>query len=502
MLDNDKLTYSPSRRTGAPSAERQLLTPDRAQKLDLLIHLLTNLKQPLIVCGPEGIGKSTLLKTFEDSHKDIWPICRLQGSAALSFESIIAQLSQFLNLSSSSRHFDMTSLRSFCEKQRVVLMIDDAGELLPGLIGELADFAGSLFGLRLVFAMDHDQFQQKADSDTATADCHVIELPPLNQRQCLHYLQNLSAQPDAQLSYNAITDDLVEALYRQTQGIPGKLLAELPRLGQYQSWRNRKLALWLGIAAILAGTTYLARSILTVEDTAFDKPKEAAQASDANIAVAQEPAKPSPTTQSTVPEQIAGEAPKTTTLLAEPEQPKAMDATPEQPPGPDDESAGTLAPPPPIEAPAEVAASGDSRSGAAPAASVVAPAASEPVAARPAETVPAAPVKPAGGPDAKPKNEDNDLSWIMAQPADNYTVQLMVLSSKSSALRFIKQHPDYRDNLKYYTVNGNGQEKYVLIFGSFLSSADALKRKSTLPEEFSQGLIKRFKHIQKESRQK
>ena len=89
----------------------------------------------------------------------------------------------------------------------------------------------------------------------------------------------------------------------------------------------------------------------------------------------------------------------------------------------------------------------------------------------------------------------------MAQPSGNYTLQIMVLSNKAAADRFLKKYAEYGDSLKYYTIGKNDQEKYVLIYGSFSSLSEAAKQKAAMPAEFNRGLEKRFKFIQKESRQ-
>jgi len=518
MLDNDNLTYRPAMRRptfgDSKQSERALLTTDRAQKLDLLIHLLINLQQSLIVCGPEGIGKTTLINTLQASHKEALPICLLQGASTLSFESVATELSRFLN--PSSAHFDMSSLQAFCTRQKVVLIIDDAGELVPGLIGELIDFADSLTGLRLVFAMNYDEFQHKSGSDHAVESCHFIELPPLNQRQCLEYLQNLSAQPGAVLSFNAINDSLIEELYRKTQGIPGKLLAELPMMEDYQNQQHRKQGLWIGAGLIIVIGGYALKSLLlpetdeltsetvnresqvTVEHTkppvANPEPlipdnkdtepeinsEQSNRSLDAESRV-MEPDIPKITSNGSVSEQNT--APNVTIEPIEPELSTSQsDATQTM------DSALRTSPRVAAEVePAKTTAVAEK-------AKLSEPKSLEhatPPQQEPADTIVSR---------TKTKSDNPDLEWIMAQPATNYTVQIMVLSYKDSVNRFMKKHADYRENLKYYTIGKSGSEKYVLIYGSFQSATDALKRKSTMPDEFSQGIVKRFQFIQRDSR--
>lgn len=261
MLDNDDLTYSYQRRSVNNSPERALITLERSQKLDLLVHLLANLQQSLIVCGPDGIGKTTLLETVRQNRKDLWDIVLLGATPNSSFESLVIELLRGLNLKTASA-FDINALRDACARHKVVLLIDDAGELGPGLLTMLIELADSISGLRLVFAMNHDQFHIKSGTDKVVEECHFIELPPLNRKQCGEYLQNLSAQPGAVLSFNAVTDSLIEQVYRDTHGIPGKILAELPKLAHYQGRKTARTGLWLGIAAIAAGAGYVAFGLL------------------------------------------------------------------------------------------------------------------------------------------------------------------------------------------------------------------------------------------------
>ena len=94
----------------------------------------------------------------------------------------------------------------------------------------------------------------------------------------------------------------------------------------------------------------------------------------------------------------------------------------------------------------------------------------------------------------------NENDWIMAQPAKNYTLQVMTLSTKEAALRFMKKYADYGEALKYYALGKTGQEKFVVIYGSFESAAEARQYKEVMPGEFKKAMEKSFKAVQKESR--
>lgn len=521
MLDNDEFTYSYQKRPkiagGSKPAERALITVDRSQKLDLLIHLLTNLQQSLIVCGPEGIGKTTLLQAFMENHKDTWPICVLPGSAALSFETVVAQLSRFLNLSNSSVNFDLSSLRAFCDKQKVVLIIDDAGELMPGLIGELIDFADSLAGLRLVLAMNNDELQDKAGPDSAIDECHFIELPPLNPRQCLEYLQNLSAQPGSPLSFNAIGDALVEDIYPRTQGVPGKILAELPKFKHYQNRQSRQVGLWLGITAVVAAAGFAVKTFMPAaifDETVSTNVSQPIQVETGPAAVAPqavtEPIAPvsdniAPAAE-LLPDSLLGQD-----LSLTSDMPEAPSAQPVAEPKAERQAA-EITPVPMVEP--DKPATGGTGTPTAPAAMEQQVPEATPVELKSVESRPPAESKseekpaPVALPKSTPPKTGNiesaggDIDWIMTQPAGNYTVQVMVLSSKASVTRFLRKYADYREGLKYYAIGQDGQEKYVIIYGSFPTSIEALNNKSDMPAEFNNGLVKRFNQIQRATRRK
>lgn len=537
MQANDNQSYSYQKPAPNKLAERALITLERTQKLDLLIHLLTNLQQSLVICGPHGIGKTTLLQALQNARADRWHFCHLSGSSALSFESILQQLSRSLNVFGSSIQLDVNALRASCEQQKVVLIIDDAGDLVPGLIGELASFAESLSSLRLVLAMTHDEYHIKSNIDKVLEECHVIELPPLNRKQCLDYLQNLSAHPDMPLSFNGINDTLVDDLYRETHGIPGRILAELPKLTHYQSRKQKKWLFFGGLITVLLGVGFAISAWYDGQNPAI--------AESAALAVTAQPqptatpltatATPEPSplpivvpVVSTLPQATSTPLPAPTVVAvpatSAPTPTVKPTVTPQPTRAPTKAATATPAPiraaiatvaPSPIP---EVAVATIQPSPLVAATTVAAARATPMPTTEPQSAVPVTPspagevVKPESKPeeqmvvDKKPaaaagsdKSAVSDEQWIMAQPGNNFTLQVMTLSSKDSVRRFMKKYAEYGESLKYYSVQKGDQEKFILIYGSFESIAEAKRYKEIMPGDFKQALEKRFRIVQKES---
>ncbi len=199
-------------RRPADSARQALITLERSQKLDLLIHLLTNLQQPLVLCGPEGIGKTTLLDILRAREIASWHICSIKATSQLSFERVQQLLVESAKQANPDlKHYQLPEiLEHFTQnKEKLVVLLDAAGELVPGMITALYQFAAANPVLRFVFVLTPDQLHIKSSSDKVIEDCHFIELPPLTEQQCGEFLQNLSSKPGAAVSFNAISPAMV-----------------------------------------------------------------------------------------------------------------------------------------------------------------------------------------------------------------------------------------------------------------------------------------------------
>lgn len=250
------------------------------QKLELLIHLIANSKQALVVCGPEGTGKSTLLKDLQECNTESWLYCLLQGNADSSFEMIQDQIDKIIKQDKQNRQILASSgIFRLIERQhkKIVLMIDDAGLLAPGLINTILECAAQHPVLRVIFVLTHDDLYVKYKSDIAIDDCHLIEIPPLSEKQCGEFLQYLATNPRSHVALNNISDDMIEAVYRETQGIPGRIIAELPDLEETKQSDN---SLWILVAAV-AGLVTVALGIQWFSATEYNLKSKPTLAADA-----------------------------------------------------------------------------------------------------------------------------------------------------------------------------------------------------------------------------
>jgi DamX protein len=457
-----------------------LITQERTRKLELLIHLLSNIRQPLVVCGPEGIGKTTILKVLQEHQVESWLYCLVQGNADLSFEEIQERMDQAIKQDKSNK--PVQTQRENRHK-KIVLMIDDAGYLVPGLINTIIKYAAAKSFLSVIFVLTHDELYLKYKSDNAVDDCYFIEIPPLSERECGEFLLHLAAQPKKQVPFDAINDDMIESIYRETQGIPGRIIAKLP--GAVADKQNENpLSI---LAGAVAGLIAIALGVQWYSTSEYNK-KAILTPSASTVTRQNEQSVPiSPV----ISEQFAGDVIKhltesgmgtivnhgTRTSQA------ALDQALYNKQRPGDvqyKFPEFLVLTSEIDDSKIVNITGLSLSK------------NQEIVAR-QQTEPAAIEKPAEAADS----QDNGEQWLQTQATDNYTLQIMVLSKEQSAKDVLKKYPLLKDDLRYFKKVVNGKERFVLFYGSFTSFALAKKAKQSLPTEFHNSLAKKMSAIKK-----
>ncbi|MGR9117283.1 MAG: AAA family ATPase [Gammaproteobacteria bacterium] len=504
------------------STVHSLITLERSQKLDLLSHLITNLRQSLIVCGPSGIGKSTLLNVLIERSSPDWHCFYIQGSQQLSFESLLDQLSQWTKQERSELNTqDLTGYlaKLSAKNQKLVLIVDNSGLLVPGLIDALNRFSLGNPALRIIFALTQDELYVKSSSDNTVDDCHFIEIPTLSEKQCGEFLRNLSGKPGAAIAFSAIDDAMIAYLYQETHGIPGRIIAALPHLPEYGHARAAKwLVPVLLISVAIAGLFYWAleedgsgqleqdKSLLyespSIEQVELDPAKtqhdnepeidaatlqndveevgikagaqESSSKTDAAPEISSKQVnekvgtKPESDTDvfalqdtSVVPEENESEKAERETSLSVPQQKGNGEPVPAQS----------------NEQKVETALSDSS----------------EPLTEQNKSVEADKKIEPESN---KPVIEADDRQWLYQQSPKNYTLQLIALSKYQSLVKLMSKHSTLQPQLKFIKTVSNHKEKYILLYGSFANYAAAGHAMQQLPKEFRKSWIRRFKILQ------
>ena len=480
MVEDDTFTYQVKslpreniNKAQTNATVHALISRERTQKLDLLLHLLSNLNQGLAVCGPKGIGKTTLLTLMQERNTELFRYCLIPGNTNVSFEEIHDQLSLALTGRVVPSLSTMLSEIASQHKQ-VVLIVDNAGELVPGLINAIIQYAAANPVLRVIFALTHDELQLKRGSDKVVDDCHIIEIPTLSEKQCGDFLQHLSTKPSLNLSFKAITENMIAHIYRETHGVPGRIIEQLS--GKSRSKKGGGALKWT-FALLAAGVIALFLAIqgqpwLQSINSKVQPPADAEQKAEA---VQLQPQKPESQITLTLP-------PVETVLLLSS---TLLDSTGEKTVQSEDvslakmvEEQSTLA--------SETKAQSEQPINAVPM--------DQQIENKPAELPQQKAIEPVLVQAEKPKIAalKTAVKAESAIPAGKYfTLQLIVLSKQASVNSLLKKYPSLSADIRTVKALANGQEKFVLEYGSYPDAISASKARQSLPAEFHNAMVRK-----------
>ena len=540
-----------------------LISPERAQQFQLLIHLISNRLQPLVLSGPEGIGKTTMLNLLQERKADSWQVCTIEASASLDLERI----QQLLVRSAEKKDTDLQG-RELVEilthydksRQKLVLVIDEAGMLAPGMIGELCKLTESYPVLRIVFALTPDQLHVINSSDKSINDCFFIEFPTLTEKQCGDFLQNLSCKPGAAVKVNAINPEMIENLYRETHGIPGQIVKAFSGNSRFSSPENETSTSSFVLGAILiavvasfvwwngASDTDQGRgssisgneSVETIAAPSFINPGRekietrviiAEQKTTSEQPLTDEAQFAGKTGEGQVKEFVDPESKLVTETIApviaasvEQVQDKAplvkegsektasltnveyKTITPVSEMDLSDEQVTNKA--------ANMNAAGESTIPVATREITVSNVENKSVekdesqqsdnsqtlenklSAQDQNALKAPATKEIEG----TVSSDANVQWVLQQPPTNFTLQLMVLSRLDSLEKVKQEYPMLQQDFRSFKMTKSGKTKYYVLYGSFDSRAETVRTMQALPKELQQAWMRKFSGLQNKIR--
>lgn len=487
-------------------------TPERAERLMLVAHLLRNADLVPYVRGPSGAGKTRFAEQLaamlgeEEVRVALFSARRSDVPAAIC-QSLGVALSDWpRGVLDSPAGSDL------------VVLIDDADALPPE--AEIDLLALQQGGGRLVLLGRGDP-----EALSAQWPLQLIDLPPFTEDQARDFLAYVG-HPDATLLSNAA----LHRLHQQASGQPGPLLAGSPGEQGMVQHEMKAGAPWKwvlgGFIAVLVILVLWQQErinalfapqapVAAAPDEVESAPGSADVAvPDNRIAIPPLPKAPTPEledapVQTAVPPQTAStEVPAVERESVEPEMQFSVSPDPtelvapqmevtqpsdtvEDPMATPSHDATTIAEPQPIIRPQELSRSitetmpvpampmdqPDSGKPADDKAVAVAPA---PAGVKPPEVAPPKPVPAPKTPRAVQTGAAGDIAWLRSRPPGHYTLQLLGARDQGAVDKYIRSH-QLPEKYVVFMRDLGGKPWYSLVHGDYPSRDAALRGRDALP---------------------
>lgn len=259
------------------SASPAFLVPERAQKLDMLMHVQEFSAMIVLITGALGVGKSRLLQAAEQQlsiHHQVISFSATQlNSESLVVEAISEQLGCLPSLA------EVESVLSHMQTQEEMLhvMIDDAQLLEQDALEILLTKSLSSNGWHLTLAGD-EYLKQRLDEMQVNLQqenfYHLVALDAFNEDDCNHLVKDL--YQEAGFSTLPISAKQLHQLYLLSEGNASKLVEYVESDQQQKQKTAGRFPLTHVAALVLVGAALLV-STLYKGDTTYDQEDAIAQ---------------------------------------------------------------------------------------------------------------------------------------------------------------------------------------------------------------------------------
>lgn len=434
-------------------------TDDRQRRLDLVLHLIPNSRQPILLRGPEASGKSFFLNIFRDQASDEWFVCVLETDELM--VSPVDAIEQAANVEFGTEKPIQQRLAAWSEQGKVIVaIVEDAHFLDVNCLNKLYALAENTPCLRLIIS----------SSDNLNGDIEsrsqLIDLEPFTQKQTLDYAKFRINKGNLDFVNVAGIDDVV--LFIETGGLPGRIndVLEQMRLNPantepVQSKNNSWFVMSAFLAAALVAIALTAgfwSDETSVDQQVLDVPKE-------NQTIVEEKnvldveIKPPIQQQSKEPEALINNEKKAAKPFEQSMEEKALIK-------PDAEHSPQV----PLKR-----HSSESRT------------VKETINSELAESKKV--LKVIEPNKVEKEHADEDVSshnkhhkWLLAQKASHFTLQLMGVSKEASAVQFITSKSDVKE-LRYFRHKRQAGAWYTIIYGLYTDRESAEKASRNLPKQ-------------------
>ncbi len=211
----------------AAAGDAYVATPELAQHLDLLHHLIQYSDLLLVVRGARGAGKTALLERLVAAAGEGWRICRIEASAALDEQRILEALCAGFGLREHGGpriELLKSHLEALHRSHQVALVaVDDAHRLPPATLELLLDLASGWEGFKARVLLLYEGHDFPAPGSPVEEIAHVVDLPPLDEAHTASYLRQRLAAAGIEPGESPFTPAVVRSIHKASGGLPGAI---------------------------------------------------------------------------------------------------------------------------------------------------------------------------------------------------------------------------------------------------------------------------------------
>lgn len=266
-MSEQEMKSAGTKQAGREGPPRFFSTPELTQRLDLIRHMTDNSDRILLIRGPDGVGKSTVLQRFGQLAREEWSVCHIEADPMLQPDRFFSLLSDCLGVPGKSLTFDhlMDQLEALQSQGRLAVVVIDDAHLLP------AETLTALFRLHerctagqqallkiLLFATPviEGQFKALQIEPVNLQFIQIFDIPLFSRNQTATFIAFLLGR-DGSLGRSRI-----EQIFQETDGLPGAIEAKLQQSVKPADSAHRPVPVWRSIVADLPGPALVGAGLL------------------------------------------------------------------------------------------------------------------------------------------------------------------------------------------------------------------------------------------------
>ena len=258
-------------------ASPSFLVPDRAQKLDMLMHVQEFSAMIVLITGDTGVGKSRLLQAAEQQLSIHHQVISFSATQMISESMVIDTLSEQLGCLPSLAEIESVLSHMQAQEETLHVIIDDAQLLEQDALEILLTKSLSSNGWHLTLAGD-EHLKQRLDEMQVSLQqenfYHLVNLDVLSEEDSNHLVKDLYQQ--AGFSALPISAKQLHQFYLLSEGNAAKLVEYVESDQQKKQRIAGRFPLTHVAALVLVGSALLI-STLYQGDSTYDQEDAIAQ---------------------------------------------------------------------------------------------------------------------------------------------------------------------------------------------------------------------------------